>query len=177
MTSNPFKVHSTYHLRFSFLSGRKVNVGDQFLALMTAQALNARMRRIDLICKLAGPLFIALIDGASTKIAIFLTLGINVLSIPIEYFAIAQVWIDQSNPSMKSSVTDFSRFTTLSPFFKPQKIYHLPLLRVRLSNQVHQGRHSWFHTGLMPFTISLSSTSSTRLSFRLLRSLYCILRC
>lgn len=49
------------------------------------------MRRIDLICKLAGPLFIALIDGASTRIAIFVTLAINTVSIPIEYIAIAQV--------------------------------------------------------------------------------------
>ena len=59
--------------------------------LMTTTALNARMRRIDLICKLAGPLFIALIDGASTKLAIFITIGINVVSVPTEYFAIAQV--------------------------------------------------------------------------------------
>jgi Ferroportin1 (FPN1) len=54
-------------------------------------ALNARMRRIDLFCKLAGPLFIALIDGASTKVAIFVILGMNVLSLVVEYFAIAQV--------------------------------------------------------------------------------------
>lgn len=53
--------------------------------------LNARMRRIDLLCKLAGPLFIALIDGASTAIAIWVTLGLNSVSLPIEYFAIAQV--------------------------------------------------------------------------------------
>jgi len=66
---------------------------DNFRILMTGTALNARMRRIDLFCKLAGPLFIALIDGASTKIAIFITLGINALSVPIEYFAIAQVGI------------------------------------------------------------------------------------
>ena len=62
-----------------------------FHMLMTGPALNARMRRIDLFCKLAGPLLIALIDGASTKIAIFVTFAINALSIPIEYFAIAQV--------------------------------------------------------------------------------------
>lgn len=53
--------------------------------------LNARMRRIDLLCKLAGPLFIALIDGASTTIAIWVTLGLNAVSLPFEYFAIAQV--------------------------------------------------------------------------------------
>ena len=54
-------------------------------------ALNARMRRIDLICKLVGPLTVALIDGASTKVAILVTLGLNTLSIPIEYLAIARV--------------------------------------------------------------------------------------
>ena len=64
---------------------------NEFRMLMTKTALNARMRRIDLVCKLAGPLFIALIDGASTKLAIFITIGINALSVPIEYFAIAQV--------------------------------------------------------------------------------------
>ena len=59
--------------------------------LMAGPALNARMRRIDLFCKLAGPLFIALIDGASTKIAIFVALGTSAISIPIEYFTIAHV--------------------------------------------------------------------------------------
>ena len=60
------------------------------------------MRRIDLFCKLAGPLFIALIDGASTKIAIFVTLGINIISLPVEYFAIAQVCIIQRIPRIFS---------------------------------------------------------------------------
>ncbi|KAK4557007.1 hypothetical protein LTR86_005988 [Recurvomyces mirabilis] len=54
------------------------------------QKLNARMRRIDLICKLAGPLFIALIDGASTTVAIWLLLGLNAMCLPIEFLAIAQ---------------------------------------------------------------------------------------
>ncbi|KAK4981030.1 hypothetical protein LTR66_010239, partial [Elasticomyces elasticus] len=39
--------------------------------------LNARMRRIDLFCKLFGPLAISLIDGASTIVAIFVTLAMN----------------------------------------------------------------------------------------------------
>lgn len=55
------------------------------------------MRRIDLFCKLAGPLFIALINGASTKVAIFVLLGINAVSVPIEYLAIAQVFISKSS--------------------------------------------------------------------------------
>lgn len=50
------------------------------------------MRRIDLVCKLVGPLFIALIDGYSTKLAITVNLAMNIASVPLEYFAIAQVY-------------------------------------------------------------------------------------
>jgi len=53
--------------------------------------LNAQMRRIDLFCKLFGPLVISLIDGISTTIAIWATLGLNVASVVVEYFAIAEV--------------------------------------------------------------------------------------
>ena len=60
--------------------------------MLTRAVLNARMRRIDLVCKLAGPLSIALVDGYSTKIAILFTMGINSLSVLTEYFFIAQVW-------------------------------------------------------------------------------------
>lgn len=54
--------------------------------------LNAQMRRIDLICKLLGPLFIALLDGYSTQVAILVNLGMNVASVVVEYFAIARVY-------------------------------------------------------------------------------------
>ncbi|KAL9615560.1 MAG: hypothetical protein Q9167_000073 [Letrouitia subvulpina] len=55
-------------------------------------AMNAQMRRIDLLCKLFGPLFIALIDGASTEVAIIVNFAMNVASIAIEYLAIAEVY-------------------------------------------------------------------------------------
>jgi solute carrier family 40 (iron-regulated transporter), member 1 len=51
------------------------------------------MRRIDLLCKLTGPLAISLIDGFSTKLAIMVTLGLSMVSVGVEYFAIAQVII------------------------------------------------------------------------------------
>lgn len=54
--------------------------------------LNAQMRRIDLLCKLFGPLFIALIAGFSTKVAIIANLVMNVTSSVLEYFAIARVY-------------------------------------------------------------------------------------
>ncbi|KFY28471.1 hypothetical protein V491_00447 [Pseudogymnoascus sp. VKM F-3775] len=65
-----------------------VVAGDDQAAL---RVINAQMRRIDLICKLIGPLFISLI---STKAAILINLGMNVASVAIEYFAIAQVYYE-----------------------------------------------------------------------------------
>lgn len=53
--------------------------------------LNSQMRRIDLVCKLIGPLAISLLDGLSTRIAILATLGLSVVSVGVEYLAIAQV--------------------------------------------------------------------------------------
>ena len=94
--NNDQSLQSTLCIYFKLLipeQSARTKLCDNFQMLMTGTALNARMRRIDLFCKLAGPLFIALIDGASTKIAIFITLGINVLSVPIEYSAIAQVCV------------------------------------------------------------------------------------
>ena len=56
------------------------------------QDLNSAMRRIDLVCKLVGPLGIGLLDGYSTKIAIWVVFGQNAISVLVEYFAIAQVY-------------------------------------------------------------------------------------
>ena len=50
------------------------------------------MRRVDLLCKLGGPLLIALVDGYSTRVAIVVTLALSIVSLPIEYFAIARVY-------------------------------------------------------------------------------------
>ena len=49
------------------------------------------MRRIDLFCKLVGPLVIALVDGISTTVAIWVILATNASSIMVEYYAIAKV--------------------------------------------------------------------------------------
>ncbi|KAI5236303.1 hypothetical protein E4T43_08695 [Aureobasidium subglaciale] len=73
--------------------------------------LNAEMRRIDLVCKLIGPLFIALIAGYSTQIAILVNLGMNVASMIVEYFAIARVYKDL--PRLQASKTQPRLETTL----------------------------------------------------------------
>ena len=56
------------------------------------EVLNSQMRRIDLVCKLIGPLAIALVDGFSTTIAIAVVAGMNAPSALTEYFAIAKIY-------------------------------------------------------------------------------------
>jgi iron-regulated transporter 1 len=59
---------------------------------LTVAELNSQMRRIDLFCKLAGPLSIALVAGFSTSTAIIVTFGMTVSSVFVEYYAIARVY-------------------------------------------------------------------------------------
>ncbi|KAK7418370.1 hypothetical protein QQX98_003990 [Neonectria punicea] len=56
------------------------------------RSMNSQMRRIDLACKLFGPFFIGVIDGISTEIAILVNLGMNCVSVVIEYISIAKVY-------------------------------------------------------------------------------------
>lgn len=62
--------------------------------------MNVRMRRIDLACKLLGPLAISLVAMASTKIAIWTTLGMNLASVVVEYVAIEQVNLNVSQTKL-----------------------------------------------------------------------------
>lgn len=54
--------------------------------------MNARMRRIDLFCKLLGPLTVALIAAASVQAAVYATLGMNLASVLVEYLCIETVF-------------------------------------------------------------------------------------
>jgi len=62
-----------------------------FSADVQLSDLNSTMRRIDLFAKLLAPVFISVLDGFSATIAVWTVLGLNVLSVLVEYFAIAQV--------------------------------------------------------------------------------------
>ncbi|GKT66957.1 iron-regulated transporter [Colletotrichum tofieldiae] len=61
--------------------------------------LNAQMRRIDLCCKLLAPLFISLIDGISTEVAIIVNFAMNIASVVVEYYAIARIY--DENPDLQ----------------------------------------------------------------------------
>jgi hypothetical protein len=54
------------------------------------KVMNSQMRRIDLVCKLGGPLLIALLSGYSNSAAIISNLAMNCLSIVYEYYGIAR---------------------------------------------------------------------------------------
>ncbi|RBQ96557.1 hypothetical protein VDGD_04326 [Verticillium dahliae] len=56
--------------------------------------MNSQMRRIDLFCKLLGPLFIAMIEGVSVQLALIVNLAMNIASVVAEYHAIARVYND-----------------------------------------------------------------------------------
>ncbi|KAH0563397.1 hypothetical protein GP486_002031 [Trichoglossum hirsutum] len=75
-------------------------------------ALSAQMRRIDLFCKLLGPLAISLVDGMSTPVAIWVTLGLNITSVAVEYFAILQVY--NRIPALASARSRPTRFPSNS---------------------------------------------------------------
>ncbi|KAF2731553.1 hypothetical protein EJ04DRAFT_545131 [Polyplosphaeria fusca] len=59
---------------------------------MKREDINSSMRRIDLACKLMAPLLISVVDAYSTRVAIWVIFGQNILGVVLEYFAIAQVF-------------------------------------------------------------------------------------
>ncbi|KAF1835287.1 hypothetical protein BDW02DRAFT_293609 [Decorospora gaudefroyi] len=78
------------------------------------QELNSVMRRIDLVCKLIAPVGIGLLDGYSTKVAIWVVFAQNAISVLIEYFAIAQVYT--SIPELgRGKETNHAETPTIDP--------------------------------------------------------------
>ncbi|PTB61595.1 hypothetical protein BBK36DRAFT_62629, partial [Trichoderma citrinoviride] len=73
------------------------------------RTMNAQMRRIDLLCKLFGPLFIAMVDARSSRVAIIINFGMNAASLPIEYLAIARVYYQI--PELQVAKTQSQRST------------------------------------------------------------------
>ncbi|KAF8535620.1 Ferroporti-1 [Trichophaea hybrida] len=128
------------------------------------QVLNAQMRRIDLFCKLFGPLAISLIDGISTTIAIWVTLGLNVVSVTVEYFAIAEVY--KRVPALQMSQTHLLRpdtpdsISSATNFFCHLSTYLISSTRSIRKELSFYTRHSVF----IP-SIALSLLYLTVLSF------------
>jgi iron-regulated transporter 1 len=88
---------------------------------LTVAELNSQMRRIDLFCKLVGPLSIALVAGFSTNMAIIVTFSMTASSVFVEYYAIARVYYQvddlQSRP-IPSPTSHLSNSTPASSTFR-----------------------------------------------------------
>ena len=127
------------------------------------EVLNSQMRRIDLICKLVGPLAIALVDAYSTTIAIIAVLGMNALSVPIEYFAIATVYNKisalQARPDVSTNV-DVSSATSEGP-----GAWRLGLLCVTQTKSIYHGIANYVRHQVFLPSIALCLLYFTVLSF------------
>ncbi|KAJ3493138.1 hypothetical protein NLG97_g4926 [Lecanicillium saksenae] len=105
------------------------------------RVLNARMRRIDLLCKLLGPLAISIIAAFSTRVAIVVTLAMTVSSVFFEYMCIARI----------SSVGERTTASTSAPSIAA-KVKALIAAVVPITSFAEYFRHSAF---LPSFSLSL----------------------
>lgn len=70
------------------------------------RSMNARMRRIDLFCKLLGPLTVALVAAASVPVAVYSTLSMNLASVLVEYLCIETVCPSKTTSSLGLSIEE-----------------------------------------------------------------------
>ncbi|KAH9835073.1 ferroportin 1 [Teratosphaeria destructans] len=130
------------------------------------------MRRIDLFCKLVGPLAISFIDAASSPIAILITGAMTAVSIAIEYLAIARVHHavpalqhskqpqpspPSSSPPTLSSLTAHALASTRTYFTHPAFLpsFALALLYLTVLSFAGQMITYLLSLGLRPSTIGL----------------------
>ncbi|PWW77267.1 hypothetical protein C7212DRAFT_357277 [Tuber magnatum] len=125
------------------------------------QVLNSQMRRIDLFCKLLGPLAVSMVDGISTVVAIYVVLGLNLASVGVEYFAIAGVY--RIVPALQVPRTHpTSTSTSTSPGEEP--IDTLPQPRSRLRSIYTPISTYLHHSAALP-SLALSILYFTVLNF------------
>ncbi|KAF1954645.1 hypothetical protein CC80DRAFT_493767 [Byssothecium circinans] len=135
--------------------------------------LNSGMRRIDLVCKLIAPLCVSLVDGYSTKVAIWVVFGQNALGVIFEYFAIAQVYNAIPSLAYHRTTTSSSPNQTTSPesdrsFLTPWKSYiHNPAFLASLSLSLLYLTVLSFASQMTTYLLTLSYTSLQISIFRL----------
>ncbi|KAL9095170.1 MAG: hypothetical protein Q9165_002426 [Trypethelium subeluteriae] len=126
--------------------------------------LNAHMRRIDLFCKLLGPLVISLVNGGSFRIAILITLSMNAISTPIEYFTISTVF--RLIPSLKRSSASSNDQEVATNWWRTLPLYFKSLISQIPLYFRHPALHPSFALALLYFTVlSFSGQMLTFLLF------------
>lgn len=128
------------------------------------EVLNSQMRRIDLVCKLVGPLAIALVDAHSTTIAITAVLGMNASSVLIEYFAIARIYhlvpALRARPAVSNSTDDV-------PSAVPElhAMWRLGPLCMAQTRSIYRSLSNYSHHRVFPPSMALCLLYFTVLSF------------
>jgi solute carrier family 40 (iron-regulated transporter), member 1 len=124
--------------------------------------MNSQMRRIDLFCKLVSPLAIALMDGASTKIAIQAIFWTSAASVAIEYALIARAYGVIPALAWRVRPDDHASLDNSEPTVTGESKLSGALLQCR---QLLQNLKVYFnHPALLP-SLSLSLLYLTVLSF------------
>ena len=67
---------------------QNIDLNSMSFVYLLMVAMNATMRRIDLFCKLSGPLFVSLLTIPSSSFAALFLAASNLLSFPFEYYFI-----------------------------------------------------------------------------------------
>lgn len=127
--------------------------------------LNARMRRIDLFCKLFSPLLISLVNGVSTIVAIYVTLGMSCTSVLVEYFTIEAVFA--MVPALRRTTEDNTeRLPSMNENNRPSLRKIIALAQSAASNLLPLASlpNYFKHSAFLP-SISLSLHYFTVLSF------------
>src|SRR5271169_4838018 len=114
--------------------------------------MNATMRRIDLFCKLAGPLFVSLLTIRSSSFTALFFAGSNLVSLPFEYYFIRLVHKRFSDLAVKPP----SPVQTSQPLFR--QIVQLP-------NRTISSWKTYYSSPLFSASLSLCILYFTVLSF------------
>ncbi|EGX89990.1 iron-regulated transporter, putative [Cordyceps militaris CM01] len=129
------------------------------------RVINARMRRIDLLCKLLGPLAISIIATVSTRFAIGATLAMNVASVFLEYGCIAK---NAASPSatarFKTFITAIVPVGSLSDYFRHSAFlpsFSLSLLYLTVLSFSGQFITFLLSIGFTPLHVGIARTGST----------------
>lgn len=150
------------------------------------------MRRIDLIAKLVAPLFISLVDAASTHVALWVVFCSSIVSVAVEYFAIAQVYHavpelarssetlelsdhalgtvdteDTSNPVQNSTLQHFRAYLS-GVSLSWQSYFHNPVLLASLSLCILYLTVLSFHAHMVTFLLASGFSAVWISMFRLI---------
>ena len=128
------------------------------------EVLNSQMRRIDLICKLLGPLVIALVDAQSLRLTVSVLSGTNAVSLAIEYFAIEGVYRMVPALRSKQATTDTEERNALMNLETPV-YWKLPAICIAQVRSIYRALSDYSRHAVFLPSLALCLLYLTVLSF------------